>query len=124
MHSDQSMSSLICRVYHLKKSVQCMSWHPESTTNDSTFSPMRNYLAIGTNDTTITILDMSRLVGELNGGCNNEDGEVDEIGNKTMYRVAAELKGHMDRITCLAWSPHVSGLLVSGSCDHTAQVSL
>lgn len=42
-------------LFRQKKSVQCVQWHPQSTANDSGFSPFCNYLAVSTNESVIYI---------------------------------------------------------------------
>lgn len=41
--------------YMQKKAVQCVQWHPLSTTNDTGLSPFANYLAVATNEKDIYI---------------------------------------------------------------------
>ena len=86
-------------------------WHPESTAFDQEMSPMKNYLAVATNDSAINIFEISD----------------DIIVNNTLekfYKTIAVLNAHTSKVVCLAWNPHISGYLVSGSYDKTAQVTL
>lgn len=109
---DKKSQSMGNKMYLLKKPIQRFAWHPESTATDLEFSENKNYLAVATSSPAITILDMSNLLALKN---ENNQNEVD-------YRVVATLTGHVDRVFCLAWSPHLSGQLVSGSADGYAQV--
>lgn len=95
-------------IYALSKAVQRLTWHPESTSSDLNISPMQGYLAVAINGTSITVFDIS------------SSADVSDEGS--FYKTVATLNGHSDKVVCLAWSPHISGYLVSGSYDHTAQV--
>lgn len=108
-------------IFLLKKSVQCIAWHPDSTLTDLEFSPMRNYMAVSTNTNKITIFDMTILADVLNSP--NASGENKDNDKDTVtYKVVGTLNGHSERVISLAWNPHISGQLVSGSYDCTAQV--
>ncbi|KAK0182917.1 hypothetical protein PV327_001002 [Microctonus hyperodae] len=120
-------------IFHLKKAVQCLSWHPDSTATDVKYSPLKHYFAAATNTTTITIFDMTTMINQIVDATSerNDDDDKEKINegiklngtNKTaQHKVIAVLTGHIGRVVCLAWSPHISGYLVSGSCDSTAQV--
>ncbi|XP_044005002.1 gem-associated protein 5-like isoform X2 [Aphidius gifuensis] len=103
------------KLYLLKKPIECIVWHPNSTSTDVEFSEFKNYLAVSTNAPVITILDMSNLLASKTKYNQNDESQVE-------YKVVASLSGHADRIRCLAWSPHSSGQLVSASDDGYAQV--
>ncbi|XP_058807144.1 gem-associated protein 5-like [Phymastichus coffea] len=105
---DLSETGLKIRV--LTKPIQCFAWHPESTASDMNFSSMKNYLAVATTDSNITICDISSKLD--NGNDSNEPS----------YRLVAILSGHNGKVVCLAWSPHISGYLVSGAYDYSALV--
>jgi WD40 repeat protein len=96
----------------LNKAVQCIAWHPESTLSDLSISAMHNYLAVGINGPEIVVF-------EINNTSNSEECASNE---SCFYKVIATLKAHSEKVVCLAWSPHISGYLVSGSYDCTAQV--
>lgn len=107
----------------------CLTWHPDSTATDLTFSPLRNYIAVAYNATTITIFDLSDLLEKMNEvnvptGSNDKVTDTEEISSRTVNKVVATLNGHSNKIVSLAWSPHLSGYLVSSSYDCTAQVFL
>lgn len=110
--------------------MHCLTWHPDSTATDLTFSPLRNYIAVAYNATTITILDLSDLLEKMNevnvltGSNDNKVTNTEEISSRTVNKVVAILNGHSNKIVGLAWSPHLSGYLVSSSYDCTAQVFL
>lgn len=76
---------------------------------------MQNYLAVATNDTAITVLEISST---------NLTKKEEQVENSSFYRIAATLNAHSEKVVCLAWSPHMSGYLVSGSYDKTVQVSV
>ncbi|CAD6240854.1 GSCOCG00008959001-RA-CDS [Cotesia congregata] len=104
-------------IFLLKKAVQCIAWHPDSTLTDLEFSAMRNYMAVSTSTNKITIFDMTIMVNNiLNSSNDSEDKDM------VTYKVMGTLNGHSDRVISLAWNPHISGQLVSGSYDSTAQV--
>lgn len=103
------------KMYFLKKSIECIVWHPESTSTDVEFSEFRNHLAVSTNAPVINILDMSGLLTSQTKHNQHDENQVE-------YKVVASLLGHVDRVHCLAWSPHFSGQLVSASADGYAQV--
>ncbi|XP_043264591.1 gem-associated protein 5-like [Colletes gigas] len=104
--------------------VHCLVWHPESTATDSTYSPFKNYLAVAFKSNTITILDLSNFVNQLpkyeNYTETDMEKKVDDMYK--VHEVVATLVGHSHSVVCLAWSPYISGQLVSGSYDHITQV--
>jgi len=72
---------------------------------------------------------MSELIKELETMKDLSEEEKEEISsqnkqeNHKLYKIVTTLEGHCEKVVCLAWSSHVSGLLVSGSYDNVAQVS-
>lgn len=100
--------------------VNCLAWHPESTMADKWMSPIANYLAVASDSCSIMIFDMSKLIKELEATGTEDIIENDQ--DCTMHKIVATLNGHSDKVVCLAWSPHFSGHLVSGSYDNIAQV--
>ncbi|XP_029169359.1 gem-associated protein 5-like [Nylanderia fulva] len=109
-------------IHMLRSMVNCLAWHPESTATDKWKSPAANYLAVAS-DCTIVIFDMSELMKDLERAltmdCVEEEDSKEECKR---YKTVAMLKGHNNKVVCLAWSPHFSGHLVSGSYDNVAQV--
>ncbi|XP_031783799.1 gem-associated protein 5 [Nasonia vitripennis] len=95
----------------LHKAIQCLTWHPESTSSDLNISAMQNYLAVAINGSAINIFDILT--------CDPEENKSDQ---SSFYRTVATLNGHSEKVVCLSWSPHISGYLVSGSYDNTAKV--
>ncbi|XP_008548447.1 gem-associated protein 5 [Microplitis demolitor] len=108
-------------IFLLKKAVQCIAWHPDSTLTDLEFSPMRNYMAVSTNTNKITIFDMTIMIDSPKGNENGDTGDK-EVKDTVTHKVVCTLSGHADRVISLGWNPHISGQLVSGSYDSTAQV--
>jgi len=108
--------------------VNCLVWHPESTATDKWISPFSNYLAVASDSKSIIIFDMSELIKELERMKDLSEEEKDEINSQNkqedhkLYKIVTTLEGHSQKVVCLAWSSHVSGLLVSGSYDNVAQV--
>nr|XP_033335076.1 gem-associated protein 5-like [Megalopta genalis]XP_033335077.1 gem-associated protein 5-like [Megalopta genalis]XP_033335078.1 gem-associated protein 5-like [Megalopta genalis]XP_033335079.1 gem-associated protein 5-like [Megalopta genalis]XP_033335080.1 gem-associated protein 5-like [Megalopta genalis] len=103
--------------------VHCLVWHPESTATDSTYSPMRNYLAVAYKSCTIIIFDLSNLMNHLTKPEDPpENGGERKCDPYKVNEVVASLTGHVHSVVCLAWNPFISGQLVSGSYDSTAQV--
>lgn len=50
------------------------------------------------------------------------DDVNENIDTYKVHEVVATLTGHVHNVVCLAWSPFISGHLISGSYDRTAQV--
>lgn len=107
--------------YNARTMVNCLAWHPESTMADKSISPTANYLAVASDSCSIFILDMSKLIKELEV-TGAEDVIDNEDDYRPMHKIVAKLNGHSQKVVCLAWSPHFSGHLVSGSYDNVAQV--
>ncbi|XP_014224156.1 gem-associated protein 5 [Trichogramma pretiosum] len=106
---NRDLSQCGSTMHVLSKPIQDFKWHPISTLADSNISEMQNYLAVAVNSTTITIFDIS---------INNSEDESEKLTFKTV----AVLNGHSEKVVSLAWSPHISGYLASGSYDRTVQV--
>ncbi|XP_014480134.1 PREDICTED: gem-associated protein 5 isoform X2 [Dinoponera quadriceps] len=112
-------------IYLPKKTVNCLVWHPESTAVDTWNSPMKDHLAIASDSPTILIYDVSDLRKRLETREEIIEPATTQNGNnqqRNAHKLVATLNGHCDKVVCLAWSPHVTGHLVSGSYDYTAQV--
>lgn len=104
--------------------VHCLIWHPESTAADTNFSPLRNYLAVAFKSRTIQVVNLSNFMDhytKLENPTENDD-LAEKCEPYKVHEVVATLTGHIHDVVCLAWSPYISGHLVSGSYDHTAQV--
>jgi len=101
--------------------VNCLAWHPDSTSTDEWISSSANYLAVAF-DSNIIICDMSELIKEIEANPEDCNEEEDTNEERKLYKMVATLNGHIDKVVCLAWSPHVSGYLVSGSYDNVTQV--
>ncbi|XP_011636844.1 gem-associated protein 5 [Pogonomyrmex barbatus] len=122
---DQKLRKRGNSIHILRTTVNCLVWHPESTTAERWTSPYANYLAVASDSCDIIIFDLSKLIIELEKTgtkdlIENEDKEQEK--DRTSHKIVATLTGHSDRVVCLAWNPHFSGLLVSGSYDNTAQI--
>ncbi|GAB1867613.1 Gem-associated protein 5 [Camponotus japonicus] len=120
MFYDQKLRKRNSTIHILRSMVNCLAWHPDSTSTDEWISSNANYLAVAF-DSNIIICDMSELIKEIEANpedCNEEDNNEE----RKLYKMVATLNGHIDKVVCLAWSPHVSGYLVSGSYDNVAQV--
>ncbi|KAL6264530.1 hypothetical protein P5V15_004637 [Pogonomyrmex californicus] len=122
---DQKLRKRGNSIHILRTTVNCLVWHPESTTAEKWTSPYANYLAVASDSCDIIIFDLSKLIIELEKTgtedlIENEDKEQEK--ERTRHKIVATLTGHSDRVVCLAWNPHFSGLLVSGSYDNTAQI--
>ncbi|KYM76201.1 Gem-associated protein 5 [Atta colombica] len=120
MFYDQKLRKRGSSIHILRNVVNCLAWHPESTMADKWMSPIANYLAVASDSCSIMIFDMSKLIKELETTGTEDIIENDQ--NCTMHKIVATLNGHSDKVVCLAWSPHFSGHLVSGSYDNIAQV--
>lgn len=104
--------------------VHCLEWHPESTATDLTFSLFKNYLAVAFESCTIHILNLSNFIDYLKRmeDSTNNDNDNNKCDIYKVHEIVASLAGHVKNVVCLAWSPHISGHLISGSYDGTAQV--
>jgi len=128
MFYDQQLKKRSTVIHVLRNIVNCLVWHPESTVTDKWISPFSNYLAVASDSNSIIIFDMSELIKELETMKDLSEEEKDEINNQNkqkdhkLYKIVTTLEGHSEKVVCLAWSSHVSGLLVSGSYDNVAQV--
>lgn len=109
-------------IHEMKKAVQCLAWHPESTSTDLNLSPFRNYLAVGINSPTINILDVTELLKISEGPGESSDVERVNESEVARFKVVARLTGHTDKIVAMAWNPHLSGYLMSASYDNTVQI--
>ncbi|XP_017790259.1 PREDICTED: gem-associated protein 5 [Habropoda laboriosa] len=101
--------------------VHCLVWHPESTATDLTFSPFKDYLAVATKSPTVVIYDLHSFISTLNDSID-ENSLKTGYDNSIGHTIVATLTGHVHSVVCLAWSPYISGHLISGSYDGTAQV--
>ncbi|XP_071629250.1 gem-associated protein 5 [Temnothorax longispinosus] len=120
---DQKLRKRGNSIHILRAMVNCLAWHPESTMADKCMSPIANYLAVASDTCSIMVFDMSKLIKELEAtGAEDVIDNDDDSQQRTMHRMVATLNGHSEKVVCLAWSPHFSGHLVSGSYDNTAQV--
>nr|CAH8819999.1 unnamed protein product [Trichobilharzia regenti] len=94
----------ICRTVNHSKCVNCLTWSRD-----------HYWLAVGSNETFITVTDLKiQLINYLNQG---ECSKPIQLSTSL-----ARLEGHYNRITCLDWSPHDPFLLLSASFDGTANV--
>ncbi|KZC13808.1 PREDICTED: gem-associated protein 5-like [Dufourea novaeangliae] len=103
--------------------VYCLAWHPESTATDSTYSPLRNYLAVAFESCKLIVFDLSNFMDHLTKLENSTENDNEKtFDSYKVHEVVANLTGHVHSIVCLAWNPYISGQLISGSYDSTAQV--
>ncbi|XP_076647950.1 gem nuclear organelle associated protein rigor mortis isoform X2 [Halictus rubicundus] len=103
--------------------VHCLVWHPESTATDLTYSPMRNYLAVAYKSCSIMILNLSNLMNHLTTTEDStENDDEQKCDSYKVHEIVATLTGHVHSVVCLAWNPYITGQLISGSYDSTAQV--
>ncbi|CAH8838326.1 unnamed protein product [Trichobilharzia szidati] len=94
----------ICRTVNHSKCVNCLTWSRD-----------HYWLAVGSNETFITVTDVKiQLINYLHQG---ESSKPIQLSTSL-----ARLEGHYNRITCLDWSPHDPFLLLSASFDGTANV--
>lgn len=121
MFYDQKLKKRKNTIHVLRSMVNCLAWHPDSTATDKWTSSTANYLAVAS-DWNIVVFDMSELIKELKTSTEDYIQEEDSNEERKLHKMVATLNGHVDKVVCLAWSPHFSGHLVSGSYDHIAQV--
>lgn len=109
-------------IHILRTTVNCLAWHPESTMADKSISSIANYLAVASDSCNIMIFDMTKLIKKLEESDIEDVIENEDDQECMMHKMVATLNGHSEKVVCLAWSPHFSGHLVSGSYDNIAQV--
>ncbi|XP_017879066.1 gem-associated protein 5 [Ceratina calcarata] len=103
--------------------IYSLVWHPESTATDLTLSPLRNYLAVSSKSSPAIILDLTDFIDHLTKVEDSSDGSEENREPYKVNQVVTTLARESGRSSvCLAWSPYISGYLVSGSYDWTAQV--
>ncbi|KAK3100512.1 hypothetical protein FSP39_021082 [Pinctada imbricata] len=102
---------LVCCIHIHHKLINSLQWHPIHTTVSSSTSAYRYYMASGSNESAIQIVDLTSAIE------NKTETEAVLI---TQPKVS--LLGHSHRITNLQWSPHDDLLIASVSYDGTARV--
>ncbi|CAH1777523.1 unnamed protein product [Owenia fusiformis] len=103
---------LLCSIQVHRKLVNCLRWHPMYTQGGSTVAEQQYWLASGSNESMIHVVNLSKILSEA-------DPAKSALSITQSF---CQLEGHCDRITNLSWSTHSPGLLVSASYDGTAQV--
>ncbi|CAI9731708.1 gem-associated protein 5 [Octopus vulgaris] len=104
---------LLCTINIFSKIINCISWHPLYTTSYNMMSTCSNWLAIGSNDSVVHVVDLTIVIKEKVSDSN----EIVIITESLR-----SLEGHSKRITGLCWSTHNEGHLVTISYDKTAVV--
>ncbi|XP_061165000.1 gem-associated protein 5-like [Saccostrea echinata] len=102
---------LLCVVHIHHKLVNSIQWHPVH--NVDTTSSQRFYMAMGSNEATIQVVDLSSILGRVPE--NSDDVVLISEAKYTLF-------GHNNRIIGLQWSPHDENKLVSVSFDGSARV--
>ncbi|XP_064637398.1 gem-associated protein 5-like [Lineus longissimus] len=103
---------ILCVIHSTKKLVNTIQWHPEYTTNlGQEQSKLHTWLAIGSNDSSIHVIDWVKTLS---------DKDIDQ--HQIVTESIRVLTGHTARVTCLSWSDHREGMLASASYDRTVQV--
>ncbi|GAB1601518.1 hypothetical protein Ahia01_000430200, partial [Argonauta hians] len=105
---------LLCTVDVFSKIINCISWHPLYTASYSTVSPCANWLAVGSNDSHVQVVDLSILNKDSVSAADQKPVRITES--------VCSLEGHNKRITGLGWSSHDEARLVTISFDKTAVV--
>ncbi|UYV81603.1 GEMIN5 [Cordylochernes scorpioides] len=100
---------LLARLEGPKKLIQCLSWHPRYTGTSDQVSPLHGWLACASNENTIYVYDLARII--------KEQGTTPVV----VTEATRELIGHHFRVVALAWSPHCDARLASASYDATVQ---
>ncbi|RUS82626.1 hypothetical protein EGW08_009619, partial [Elysia chlorotica] len=96
------------------KMINCIRWHPVSTSQSPAVSPCSNLVAFAGNDSFISIVDLARQ----SGSSLSTQTTVDEYSAIKEPLKITEGQGYLPvakgmRITDLCWSPHQDGLLAS-----------
>ncbi|WAQ97878.1 GEMI5-like protein [Mya arenaria] len=100
---------LVAVVQTHHKLVNVVAWHPHITMATPNNSPYKHYLAIASNESYISVVDLSSLF--------DESGPSSRLHVTDCWR---KLEGHSHRVTGLDWSPHTDEHLVSVSYDGKA----
>ncbi|XP_060082615.1 gem-associated protein 5-like [Ylistrum balloti] len=104
---------LVATVHIHKKLINCIQWHPHITMATPSGSPYKYWIATASNEAGVYIVDLSSL---LNKG---EDPPADPV---VVSESRQCLLGHVDRVTGVAWSPHIDQQLATVSYDGQALV--
>lgn len=102
----------LCSVNIFSKIINCICWHPLYTTDSDKISSCSNWLALGSNDAFVPVIDIT---------LPNKDSQktFEKLIINSSFRL---LEGHTKRITGMCWSNHSEGHLVTVSFDKTAVV--
>jgi len=98
---DDDRVSKLCTFLNHNKLITILKWNSSGS-----------YLASGSNDFNVVIIDFNALIERLNSTENL----------KLILNFKHKLVGHQERITGLSWSVHDQNLLASCSYDGTVQV--
>ncbi|KAM5299988.1 gem-associated protein 5 isoform 2-T2 [Ctenodactylus gundi] len=97
---------LICTIQQHHKLLNAIAWHHEHGSQPE----LSCLIASGSNNAVIYVHNLKTVL---------ESNPESPVTITEPYRT---LSGHTAKVTCLAWSPHHDGRLVSASYDGTAQV--
>lgn len=101
----------LCSFFNHQKLVTCIKWNVDQFDLDS---DKHIYLASGSNDFNVIIIDFKETIEEINR-CEKSTNFYSKFKHK--------LVGHKERITCLSWcKSSSSNLIASCSYDSTVQV--
>uniref|UniRef100_F6SML9 Cleavage stimulation factor subunit 1 n=2 Tax=Ciona intestinalis TaxID=7719 RepID=F6SML9_CIOIN len=95
----------------------------KAPTRAATFSKNGQYIATGSVDTSIKVLDVERMLAKsiLPSDINNMMEQSSQAGGMADHPVIRTLYDHVDEITCIEFHP-TQQILVSGSRDYTVKV--
>ena len=105
----------LCTFFNHQKLVTCLKWNRNVYQLEQTSPDV--YLASGSNDFNVIIIDFKSLISEFDANKLKED-------TKLFSKYKHRLVGHKERITGLSWSTNSAkeNLLASCSYDSTVQV--
>ncbi|OWF45310.1 gem-associated protein 5-like [Mizuhopecten yessoensis] len=104
---------LVATVHIHKKLINCIQWHPHITMASPGGSPYMYWIATASNEAGVYVVNLSSL--------------LDKVGDLVAEPVVVSeskqcLLGHVDRVTGVAWSPHIDQHLATVSYDGQALV--
>ncbi|RWS30936.1 gem-associated protein 5-like protein [Leptotrombidium deliense] len=97
------------------KLILCLRWHPFLVANGESTPGLEFWLASGSHDTKVQIIDFKSVIDEIHGA---EDPALPAV----IVEPTRTLLAHTARVNSLAWSPLKEGLLASCSYDNTVQI--
>ncbi|XP_033744086.1 gem-associated protein 5-like [Pecten maximus] len=109
--------SLVATVHIHKKLINCIQWHPHVTMATPSGSPYKYWIATGSNEAGVFVVDLSSLLDKVELAMGDSAADPVVVSESKQC-----LLGHVDRVTGVAWSPHIDQHLATVSYDGQALV--